>query len=177
MPGRIVLIALASCLGGSTRAFLPLFPYSRFESIRFLVNWICDVYYTVTVAAGPGRSNPLLAGKKSSVKKLTLDLNSLRVETFEPSPTQRPEAGTVHAHAIINPHSQPCWPPSGGEVTMVDSCLGTCALSCAGTCGGSCYGTCEYSCYGTCDYSCRGTCGQTTCYGEDCGGWTDPQHC
>jgi len=95
------------------------------------------------------------------MKKLTLDLDTLRVESFEPSPVQRREGGTVHAHAVVNDSQNVnCWKLPPNDPTF----------------GATCF-TCEYSCYGTCDYSCEGTCGQGTCYGDSCTVWTGPSYC
>lgn len=77
------------------------------------------------------------------MKKLTLDLDALRVETFEPLPAERRESGTVRGYIYnsesLEPASEFCQQPSQ-------------------------FGTCEASCYGTCGYSCDDTCrARATC--------------
>jgi hypothetical protein len=105
-----------------------------------------------------------------SVKKLTLDLGALKVESFDPSPSLQDQRGTVKAQT--------------GGVNPWD----TCGFSCG---PGSCYHTCEPcdgthyctwyctqdpyvdTCAVTCDHSCYGSCD----YGATCGGETCPPYC
>jgi hypothetical protein len=93
--------------------------------------------------------------KKPAIKKLTLQLDALQVESFEVAPSGGEQRGTVKAYAT----EWRC--PTDDYNTMAHSCI---------------IDTCGYSC-DTCDYSCEGTCGDTTCFGESCVCWTDPPHC
>jgi hypothetical protein len=102
------------------------------------------------------------------MKKLKLDLDGLRIDSFDTTPANAVERkGTVQ----------------GQFDTAVASCDGTCDNTCDGcscccTCCPSCGGTCEtcYTC-GTCpgqwscDGSCYGSCGDTCYY--SCGGSCD----
>jgi hypothetical protein len=81
------------------------------------------------------------------MKKLTLHLDELHVESFELSPASRGEGGTVMAHASSDLR---CWTTNDGFVTVSPSC----------------FETCGYSCEGTCDW----TCGET-CIGNTCACW------
>ncbi|HEX8432947.1 MAG TPA: hypothetical protein VF625_16795 [Longimicrobium sp.] len=88
--------------------------------------------------------------KNGAIKKLSLNVDALQVESFELAPAGANERGTVKAYATdFN-----C--PTGEYNTLQHSCL-------ADTCG--------YSCE-TCDFSCGPTCGDTTCYGDTCMCWT-----
>jgi hypothetical protein len=100
------------------------------------------------------------------VRKLILDLDSLRVETFDTSPGARGHRGTVKGYAT----DWNC--PTHDVPTLQHSCI-------IATCGYSC-DTCGYSCDGGCttggtepgtvyDPSCGGTCnGGVTCYESVC---------
>lgn len=97
---------------------------------------------------GNGPATPAHQQGSPGTKKLTLDLNELRVESFECSPTGEDQRGIIKAMSDWN-----CPPgeyPTGG---------GSCIIQ-----------TCGYSC-DTCDFSCGGTCGQGTCYGDSCVCW------
>lgn len=101
--------------------------------------------------------------------KLSLHVDELRVETFDPLPWQAARAGTVRANQgetdFSCPGNKTC-----GEKTC-NSCDDTCSPpTCGGhdTCGGlSCEGTCPNdTCEGhTCDggQSCGGSCKGWTC--------------
>jgi hypothetical protein len=73
------------------------------------------------------------------MKKLTLELDSLRVDSFEPSPAQQRSRGTVQARE----YTQLC--NEDADYISKVSCPGTCAMSqCYGnSCGGLCTYTCE----------------------------------
>lgn len=79
------------------------------------------------------------------MKKLTLELDALQVESFDVSPDQDQERGTVRAHDYTN--DLDCWGDNDDKLA-----------------------TCDYSC-DTCDYSCNGTCGEGTCFGDTCVCW------
>ncbi len=96
------------------------------------------------------------------MKKLRLDLDAIRVESFDTTAPKAAAAGTVRGH-------------SGYE-----SCWGvTCSVTCAGTCYGQytceAYNTCAHTCdlVNTCDTCatlCEYTCnGQKTCDFGGCG--------
>lgn len=94
------------------------------------------------------------------MKKLNLNLEDLRVESFDTLPAPQGEKGTVQGYGT---------PPlvSCGETACDDTCFGTCEQSCNGTCeGDTCEGTCYNSCGGTCSASCGGTC--NTCGSLSC---------
>ena len=58
------------------------------------------------------------------MRKLSLDLRRLEVETFEPVPEEKPGRGTVEAHAPTNPNAHTCDPLEG-------TCFGfTCFRTC-----------------------------------------------
>jgi hypothetical protein len=95
------------------------------------------------------------------MKKLTLNLDELRVESFETSPTLQNQRGTIDAYSeTINGDTEDwrCFRLPGASQGM--------------TCMATCQATCE-----TCGFSCGGTCGQGTCYGDSCPGWSDPEYC
>ncbi|HEX6910301.1 MAG TPA: hypothetical protein VF142_07895 [Longimicrobium sp.] len=75
------------------------------------------------------------------MKKLTLHLEDLRIDSFTTSPAEKPK-GTVF----------------GEQCTCYTQCTcpgcPTCDASCNGSCGGA---SCDLSCGGTCDYSCECT--------------------
>ncbi|HEX5869898.1 MAG TPA: hypothetical protein VFY65_05775 [Longimicrobium sp.] len=93
------------------------------------------------------------------MRKLRLQLDDLRIDTFDTTAPQRAR-GTVFGEQCT------CWTQCGQN-----TCPGcpTCDASCNGTCAGSCNGTCascDASCNGTCDWTCDYTCG------DSCGGYT-----
>ena len=89
------------------------------------------------------------------MRKLTLDLDSLDVQSFDPAPVPAVVRGTVRGHGSYNDCTgfQPYCP------SMYDE-AGTCHVSDLGTCNLTCGSTCAY----TCDdpYSC------VTCQGVQC---------
>jgi len=94
------------------------------------------------------------------MKKLTLRLEDLRIDSFSTTEVQR-EKGTVYGEQCTC-HTQ-CTCP--GCPTCDASCNGSCDASCNGTCAGC--GSGDWTCGGTCDYTCGGggTCDPT------CAGW------
>jgi hypothetical protein len=86
------------------------------------------------------------------MKKLRLEMDALRVESFSTDAAAR-EAGTVHGHSYPNG----CFPPPGS-----DPFLDTCHYA---TCAGD---TCWYSCGGSCD--CGG--GSAGCPPQESAGYT-----
>jgi hypothetical protein len=104
------------------------------------------------------------------MNKLRLQLEDLRIDSFQTTPAEKPK-GTVFGEQCTC-YTQ-CTCP--GCPTCDASCNGTCNASCNGTCDASC-GCGTYDACGTWDASCGGnTCDAT------CNGWaTYPgpmQHC
>ena len=97
------------------------------------------------------------------MKKLRLELNDLRVDTFSTTTSAGDEGGTVRGHNIGRGPSwdEPCEPipPDYTEACPPYTQGATCDASCNGTCYASCYGSCVNSCY---------TCWQNTCPGATC---------
>ena len=102
------------------------------------------------------------------MRKVILDVDALRVESFDTSPDGlRDGRGTVHGRVdlvggvVVEPASQQCGSyPNCPSPLCVDTPLASCDGSCRWTCGASCNGTCA-SCAtcNTCQESCNGTCG------------------
>jgi hypothetical protein len=94
------------------------------------------------------------------MRKLTLKLDDLLVETFQTTPTQKAK-GTVFGEQCTC-YTQ-CTCP--GCPTCDASCNGTCDASCNGSCA-SCAASCNGTCGASCDYSCGDTCGASceSCY-------------
>lgn len=96
------------------------------------------------------------------MKKLSLNLDALSVETFETA-SEEALRGTVHGHASwhyqgCTPY-EPCNPVSSGtyteDYTCDDySCWNSCAPTCANTCNNTC--TCETQ-WATCAETCQQT--------------------
>jgi hypothetical protein len=94
------------------------------------------------------------------MKKLRLDLNDLKVESFVTTPDQGPPQGTVF-----------------GQDTRTQSCDSSCTdtcweHTCGNTCGESCGGTCDTGCgsgHATCDCGLTPNClTDYTCYHTHC---------
>lgn len=96
--------------------------------------------------------------------KLKLEINALRVESFDTTAMARASIGTVRAHnegleevdyAIPTPQTRDV------------SCIGTCTISCWGSCLASCLGTCDVSCNANCtdlcSLGCSDGCTAATC--------------
>lgn len=77
------------------------------------------------------------------MKKLTLTLDDLQVDSFHTSAGPR-EEGTVYGE-------QQC------------TCQTACTCPGCPTCAETCPNTCNATCPWTCEYSCYNTCGQETC--------------
>ena len=95
------------------------------------------------------------------MKKLTLDLDALTVDSFDVSPADRDSRGTVKGHDSDENDTWAVWCRQPSGITQGQSCL-------IGTCGASCQ---------TCGYSCGGTCSNPTCFGDSCVCWTSPPYC
>lgn len=85
------------------------------------------------------------------MKKITLDLDDLKVESFETTAEASDAPGTVHGYITR-------------DLTLCDQCTDS---TCGSTCGGSCSPTCTNTCAPTCAQTCSSTC-DSTCSG--CGG-------
>ena len=82
------------------------------------------------------------------MNKLSLRLDDLQVESFEPLPPSTARGGTVLGH-------------KGTQDDTCRSCIETCEATCRETCDESCRPTCGESCRATCHgESCEDTCGQ-----------------
>lgn len=95
------------------------------------------------------------------MKKLSLDLDTLSVETFETAPDDLDARGTVHGHGPTWPYNgctgnQPCNPASSPDYTEDYTCDDySCWNTCQQSCGGTCYATCTCpsqvnTCWETC---------------------------
>jgi hypothetical protein len=85
------------------------------------------------------------------MKKMSLQLDSLCVESFETSATPTPRRGTVRAAGATEGLDPSCGPPC--EPTVGDSCWGTCTGCTEGldpSCGPPCEPTVGDSCFGSC---------------------------
>ncbi len=92
------------------------------------------------------------------MRKLTLNLEDLSVDSFDTTATHRPK-GTVFGEQCTCYTNCTC----PGCPTCAASCNGTCDASCNGSCGVTCDASCNGTCGWSCDYSC-GTCeGAETC--------------
>ena len=91
------------------------------------------------------------------IRKLRLELDDIRVDSFELAGTE--ERGTVHAHVCAVCGCDPC----------CCSCCDTCAATCAATCPYTCQGDTCVSCPGdTCALTCD-TCYIRICYPTEIG--------
>ncbi len=89
------------------------------------------------------------------MKKISLHLDALRVESFETTSVDPALRGTVKAYATDE-----------GPACLTDGCGDTQGLTCGVSCNFDCSETCPAN---TCAYSCEGTCGCPTWQGETCG--------
>lgn len=94
------------------------------------------------------------------MRKLTLDLDSLAVQSFDTSSQEAAGRGTVLGRGvgIIDvgvPVTRQTYPGCPSPL-----CVDTPLASCDGSCGNSCYDTCNATC-GSCNYSCNGSCAGT----------------
>jgi hypothetical protein len=93
------------------------------------------------------------------MKKLRLNLDSLRVDSFQTAPLVWGR-GTVRLHESTEPQEP-------------ESIVATC--DCPGTGGGTAWATCDWSCGGGCS---NDTCGGSTCEWHTCAdscNWCGPQ--
>jgi hypothetical protein len=93
------------------------------------------------------------------VRKLTLNLESLAVQSFETTPEDDGGRGTVLGRGGVAVPRDTY--PNGCPSPL---CMDTPLASCDGSCGNSCYDSCNGSCASciySCDASCGGTCAET----------------
>ncbi|HEX6040202.1 hypothetical protein [Longimicrobium sp.] len=97
------------------------------------------------------------------MKKLSLDLDTLSVETFETA-AGATERGTVHGHGPTWPYNgctanEPCLPVSHPDHTVDYTCDDySCWNTCQQSCGGSCYASCTCpTMVNTCAETCQPT--------------------
>lgn len=99
------------------------------------------------------------------MKKLTLNLDQLTVESFDTAVHQSARPGTVQGNMCCCCCCDPC---CCAEPTVA----ATCQASCNGTCDASCNGTCD--CPPGTDYlTCAPGCGEQYTYGD--GGYQQHQ--
>lgn len=84
------------------------------------------------------------------MNKLRLQLDDLRIDSFETTPAEKPRGTVVGEQCTCYTH---CTCPGG------PTCDGTCYDSCGGTCEQSCRGTC----FATCDFNCAPSEGGYSC--------------
>jgi hypothetical protein len=98
------------------------------------------------------------------MRKLTLNLESLAVQSFETTPGDGGGRGTVlgRGGAVAGPGVVPrdTYPNGCPSPLCVDTPLASCDGSCGNSCYDSCNGSCA-SCIYSCDASCGGTCAET----------------
>ncbi|HEU4456548.1 MAG TPA: hypothetical protein VFR81_26000 [Longimicrobium sp.] len=98
------------------------------------------------------------------MKKLTLELDALRVESFATTVAGIGDAGTVRAHGdagLVGAEAEEVaitTPPKTNDA----SCFDTCKASCWGTCEVSCFGSCD-TCDDLCSLGCSDGCSVITC--------------
>lgn len=90
------------------------------------------------------------------MRKLTLDLDSLVVQSFETTTQDGAARGTVLGRAVAGVLPRDTYPNGCPSPLCVDTPL----ASCDGSCGNSCYDSCNASC-ASCNYSCDASCGGT----------------
>ena len=96
------------------------------------------------------------------MKKLKLNIDDLKVESFETSNIFSENYGTVKGFECNGVNS------SGGP-SHDETCPFSCRNSCQNSCGGSCGPTCNGDTCGSCDPTCGISC--------DCYTWPDPAIC
>ena len=90
------------------------------------------------------------------MKKLKLDLDDLKVESFETTPEVSNSRGTVVGYGF-NTFGR-C--ETFDLLTCFEPCeTNTCGHTCANTCANTCGSTCGNTCGATCGSTCGSTCG------------------
>jgi hypothetical protein len=100
------------------------------------------------------------------MRKLTLSLDRLTVESFETLGVDGTGRGTVQA--FVTTPRETCtieWNPTYAPTCAAtcQSCPGTCEYTCGGTCGFTCDATCAYTCDDPSCVSCLTYCAQLSC--------------
>ena len=100
------------------------------------------------------------------MRKLKLEIDALRVESFDTAAT-RVDPGTVRAHGDAMGEAMDEAIAITTPQTQQASCFGTCKISCIGTCLASCLGSCAFSCAANCtdlcSLGCSDGCTVATC--------------
>ncbi|MBB4634816.1 hypothetical protein [Longimicrobium terrae] len=110
------------------------------------------------------------------MKKLSLNLEALVVETFETTTLEGAGRGTVLGRAIAGEMYNVPQSPRCGSPLCVDTPLASCD-SCGNSCAVSCNGSCD-SCAVTCAATCTASCGADTCAAtcaRSCVTWCIPE--
>ena len=98
------------------------------------------------------------------MRKLTLNLEALAVQSFETTPADEAARGTVLGRNGFNVGvgvlPRDTYPHGCPSPLCVDTPMASCDGSCVDTCHDSCAGSCA-SCVYSCGASCGGTCNQT----------------
>ena len=97
------------------------------------------------------------------MRKLTLNLESLSVQSFETTHAEAGARGTVMGRGVgvgVIDVPRQTYPQGCPSPLCVDTPLASCDGSCAGTCYDSCNASCA-SCLYSCDASCGGTCAES----------------
>lgn len=99
------------------------------------------------------------------MRKLSLNLDSLAVQSFETLPPDEAARGTVLGRGLVGvgvpyPSPKPTYPYGCPSPLCVDTPMASCDGSCGDSCYDSCNGTCQ-SCIASCDVSCAGSCVDT----------------
>ncbi|HET7229245.1 MAG TPA: hypothetical protein VFJ16_04550 [Longimicrobium sp.] len=98
------------------------------------------------------------------MKKLSLDLDQLAVESFDTGTPLRPR-GTVRGNDLSDTTCVERLCQCGTTTCANDSIQISCDVTCNGTCDESCDGTCYASCVGICQVSNDAhTCMPPSCY-------------
>jgi hypothetical protein len=110
------------------------------------------------------------------MKKLSLNLEALIVETFETTTLDGIGRGTVLGRAVNGEVYNTPQSPRCGSPLCVDTPLASCD-SCGNSCAVSCNGSCD-SCAMTCAATCAASCGANTCAAtcaRSCVTWCIPE--
>lgn len=123
---------------------------SGWRQIQIATFCIARKLLPLALARLPDRTVHLPVSQGPHMNKLSLSLDALRVESFDTTPAERKEKGTVFGE------QQPCTCPTVCSCPGCPSCDYTCAQTCLNTCAA----------VHTCD-TCMQTCAnwETTCTG------------
>jgi hypothetical protein len=106
------------------------------------------------------------------MKKLSLNLDELAVESFDTTAAERAARGTVNGAQVSATTCQQIicdCQTNGFECETNYNCPQETDETCAATCGASCTFFCSHTCpANTCAHSCEGSCGCPTWGGATC---------